>query len=369
MPYSGSGVFSPLITFVDGTEATAADQNSQDSDIAGGLTQAMTRAGLASATANIPMGGFKFTGLGMGSASGDSVNFGQITGFAPLAGAAFTGAVSFGSTISAAGTATFGAATFSGAVAFSGVTTVPTVATSDNSTNAASTANVTAKIAAQAAKTPQVTVLTTGSGTYTTPTGAAYLEITDMVGAGSGGGGSGSGSPGVGTAGGATTFGASLLTANGAPATSAFNSTTLPAAATATGGDTNISGALGGPSSVMNLGASNATGQAPSGASSPLGIGGTPGVVNNSPANVSAQNASGFGAGGGSGGNFTSGGVAVNSGWGGNAGAYLKAVIASPAATYAYAIGAAGTGGVAGTNGGPGGNGSGGFIRIVAHFQ
>ena len=142
MPYSGSGVFSPLITFANDTTATAEDQNSQDSDIAGGLTQAMTRAGLAAATANIPMGGFKFTGLGMGSSSGDSVNFGQLSAFAPLAGATFTGAVSFGSTISVTGAATFAAA------AFSGATTVPTVATNDNYDQVRpTTANVTAKIA------------------------------------------------------------------------------------------------------------------------------------------------------------------------------------------------------------------------------
>ena len=218
---------------------------------------------------------------------------------------------------------------------------------------------------------PQVTVLTTSTGTYTTPTVNGVLpldlEITDMCGGGSGGGGSGSGSPGVGTAGAATTFGASL-TANGGAATSAFNSTSFPTAATATGGDTNISGALGGPSSVMNLGASNSTGQAPPGASSPLGVGGTPGVINNSPASIAAQNANGFCAGGGSGGN-DSNAATYNSGWGGNAGGYLKAIIPTPAATYAYAIGAAGTGGAAGTNGGAGGNGSGGYIRVVAHWQ
>lgn len=155
MPYSGSGVFSPLITFADNTDATAADQNSQDGDIAGGLTQAMTRAGLAAATANIPMGGFKFTGLGMGSASADSVSFGQLSAYAALAGAAFGGAVSFGSTISVTGTATFGAATFGStisvtgaatfaAASFSGAVTVPTAAPGNNSTNAASTAFATA---------------------------------------------------------------------------------------------------------------------------------------------------------------------------------------------------------------------------------
>lgn len=80
LPFTNAGVFNPKITFVDGTPATAEDQNTQDGDIAGGLTQCMTRGGLAPATANIPMGGFKFTNLGPGSAATDSVNYGQIAG-------------------------------------------------------------------------------------------------------------------------------------------------------------------------------------------------------------------------------------------------------------------------------------------------
>lgn len=83
MPFSGSGVFTPLVTFHDATLATAEDQNDQDTDIAGGLTACATRAGLAAATANWPMGGFKLTGLGVGSASTDSVNLSQLTSISP----------------------------------------------------------------------------------------------------------------------------------------------------------------------------------------------------------------------------------------------------------------------------------------------
>jgi hypothetical protein len=217
---------------------------------------------------------------------------------------------------------------------------------------------------------PQTTVLTAGAGTYTTPTvnGARplYLEVTDMCGAGSGGGGSGP-TAGLGTAGGATTFGTSLLTANGAPATPANTSTTYPTPATATGGDTNISGGLGaGPASLNNLSA-NGYGQVAYGASSPLGNGGNPTVFNTGGL-TSATSASGFCSGGGAGG-IGSTGATYNSGWGGNAGAYLKATITSPAASYAYSVGAAGAGGVAGTNGSTAGNGAGGYIRVVAHWQ
>ena len=140
MPFSSSGTFNPLITFVDNTPATAEDQNAQDVDIAGGLSECLTRSGLAPATAALSLGGFQINNLGPGTAATDAVNLSQITGgYAPLAGATFTGAVVFDTTISATGTATFGAATFSGtatfsgAAIFSGATTVPTPATSDNS--------------------------------------------------------------------------------------------------------------------------------------------------------------------------------------------------------------------------------------------
>lgn len=212
---------------------------------------------------------------------------------------------------------------------------------------------------------PQPAVLTTGTAlTYTTPTvnGALplYLDVTDMCGAGSGGGGSGSGSPGVGAAGGATTFGS--LTANGGPVTPANTSATYPTPATATGGDTSVQGGLGGTVNIVGSVASVAS----SGASSPLGFGGSGGGVNTG-GDVAAGNATGYCAGGGAGGFGSS--ASYNSGWGGNAGAYLKAVITSPAATYTYTIGAAGSGGAAGTGGAVGGAGSGGFIRVVAHWQ
>ena len=80
MPFNGSGTFNPLLTFVANTPATAGDQNSQDSDIATGLSTCITTNGQSTPTANIPMGTFRFTGLGAGSASTDSVNFGQVFG-------------------------------------------------------------------------------------------------------------------------------------------------------------------------------------------------------------------------------------------------------------------------------------------------
>lgn len=60
------------------TDATAADQNTQDQDIAAGLSQCMTRAGLAPATANQNFGGFKANALGAGVAATDATTLGQV---------------------------------------------------------------------------------------------------------------------------------------------------------------------------------------------------------------------------------------------------------------------------------------------------
>lgn len=211
---------------------------------------------------------------------------------------------------------------------------------------------------------PVATTLTTGSGTYTVPAGAKYLEI-EMVGGGSGGGGSGSTAGGVGTAGGATTFGTSLLTANGGPATPTNLQTALPTPATAIAqaNDIAMSGALGGGQGLMN-GANAFLGFAPAGASSPFGGGGFPTSAGGLVPSIAAR---GYGSGGGAGGYGIN--ASVNTGWGGNSGAYIKSVITSPLASYAYSVGAGGTGGAAGTSGAPGSNGGGGIIRIIARFQ
>jgi hypothetical protein len=211
--------------------------------------------------------------------------------------------------------------------------------------------------------TPSVTVYTTGSGTYTTPTGATYIQVED-VGAGSGGGGSGTTTTGgAGGAGGATTFGS--LTANGGPATPTSGTGVSPSPATATGGDVNIGGGLGQIPSFVSTGWF----QGGIGASSCMGAGasgigayynGTSGVTSGAGA------ATGYGAGGGGGG--PTGAGIVNMGWGGDAGACLTKTIATPSATYSYSVGTAGTAGTAGTSGTAGSPGTGGIIVVTAHF-
>ncbi len=83
-PYDGSGTFSaytPGNPVVTGTTISSTAFNNTINDLcANGLSFAMTKDGQQTATANIPMGGFKFTGLGAGSSANDSARLAQIQG-------------------------------------------------------------------------------------------------------------------------------------------------------------------------------------------------------------------------------------------------------------------------------------------------
>lgn len=84
MPYNGSGTFTlpagnPVVT---GTTISSTTTNATNTDIANGLSNAVTRNGQSPATANLPMGGFKLTGLGEGTTAGESVAYGGSPAFA-----------------------------------------------------------------------------------------------------------------------------------------------------------------------------------------------------------------------------------------------------------------------------------------------
>ena len=53
---------------------------------------------------------------------------------------------------------------------------------------------------------------------------------------------------------------------------------------------------------------------------------------------------------------------------GGGAGGYVEKIIASPSATYSYAVGAGGTAGTAGSGGSAGGAGGSGIIIVEAYY-
>ena len=182
---------------------------------------------------------------------------------------------------------------------------------------------------------PTHQVFTSSSGTYTTPASCLYIRVR-MVGAGGAGGNSGPGAA-SGNAGGNTTFGTSLLAANGGSGGggSTGGSTSGGAGGTASGGTINLGGSPGGNGQSAFPGG-------PGGAS-PLfngaGQGGIAGVVLPS---IGVTNTGGGGGGGGGPGGSSAGA-------GGGSGGYVEAVISSPAATYAYAVGAGGTAGSGGT--------------------
>jgi len=79
MSFNGSGTYSlpagnPVTT---GTTISSTWANSTLSDIASALTNCVTRDGQSPPTANVPMGGYKLTGLGQATATGDALGWGK----------------------------------------------------------------------------------------------------------------------------------------------------------------------------------------------------------------------------------------------------------------------------------------------------
>lgn len=82
MPFNGSGTFvslpAPDFPALPGTTILASSFNANMNDVfTNGLTKCMTRDGQSPPTANIPMGGFKLTGVGNGTVDTDAAALGQ----------------------------------------------------------------------------------------------------------------------------------------------------------------------------------------------------------------------------------------------------------------------------------------------------
>lgn len=80
MPFDGAGtfaVYTPGTPYANGTTIDETVVNAVQSDFATGLTNCVTRDGQSPPTANLPMGGFKITGLAAGSAAGNSLRYEQ----------------------------------------------------------------------------------------------------------------------------------------------------------------------------------------------------------------------------------------------------------------------------------------------------
>lgn len=182
-----------------------------------------------------------------------------------------------------------------------------------------------------------------------------YLWIRMAGGGGGGGGGSTNNTGGAGGTGGTSTFGSSLLTAVGGDGGSVAGGAGNGGA----GGTATVAAPAYGTPIAGNGGAGifNAIVATPGPPSMghPLFGGGARGGTQLAGATNSGA--------GGSGGTTTGGASAYPGGSGGSGGG-VEAMIPSPSAAYAYAVGASGSAGTAGTGGGAGGAGGNGYIEV-----
>lgn len=205
-------------------------------------------------------------------------------------------------------------------------------------------------------KRPTIQKFTSGSGTYTTPAGVAYIKVR-MV--GGGGGGSGGGTGGItGVTGGNTTF--DTLTCNAGFSAGQGGAGPVGGTATIGSGWTGTAQRGGGAVGTELASASNGS-QGGCGGISPFGGNGS-GSWSTATASSALANS---GSGGGGGGSSTS----TFSGQGGSAGGYIEAVNYTPSSSYSYSVGAGGGAGAGGTNGGTGGNGGSGYIIVEEYYQ
>lgn len=202
-----------------------------------------------------------------------------------------------------------------------------------------------------------------GTGDSTLTFSAAVAPVYLHVQAVGGGGGGAGGGPSAATAstGGTTTFGSSLITCPGGTGGSGNagpggNGATPTALGTGAIG-LSQKGTQGTPGSTSPTPAGN-------GGSSPYFGGGATGSVAGA-GGVDGQPNSG---GGGQGGSASGGTV---TGGGGGSGAFVDAIISSPSATYAYAVGAGGAASAGSGGSGPqaGGNGAAGQIIVKEFYQ
>ena len=213
---------------------------------------------------------------------------------------------------------------------------------------------------------PTITRLTSGSGTYTVPTGVRYLTV-EMVGGGAGGGGGGtSATMGTGGDGGDTTFGSSLLIAEGGNGGREGSISTTGGAVTVNSPAVNIAAVVGDFGGGFDMPPGGGTGATKGGRGGSSPFGGAGGGAADRDGVTASHNSGSGGAGGGT--NFSS--ANARAGGGGGAGGYIKAMISGSdlESSYSYSVGAGGSSGSAGTNGYIGGAGGSGIIIITEHY-
>lgn len=122
MSYNGSGVFlinSPGNPVATATVISSTWANDLTADLATGLTTAYTKDGQSTPTNNLPMGGFKLTGVGLATATGDALSYGRAASVSSLTIGSLSGLLS-----GAAGVVS-GSNTLSATLTLNGSSSVP----------------------------------------------------------------------------------------------------------------------------------------------------------------------------------------------------------------------------------------------------
>jgi hypothetical protein len=213
---------------------------------------------------------------------------------------------------------------------------------------------------------PQITVMDSGSGTYTTPLGALYLKVRMCAGAGGSLGSWKLTTPSNASDGQSTTFGTAFLTCTGGGG--AFSGGTGGTGGTATGGDYNYAGINGGAGVGSAFSSASFSLQLVGGYGGGCVLfgGGTPHKTGGSTVGTAGLANSGCGA---AGAGLNANVNPASSGGGGGGGGSLEKRIDSPAATYDWVVGDGGNGSAAGDSGYAGAKGGSGRIIVEAHFQ
>lgn len=210
---------------------------------------------------------------------------------------------------------------------------------------------------------PTVQIFNSGSGTYTTPAGVKRIRVR-MVGSGTSGGGSGTGVGGTkGNGGNNSTFGTSLLTAQGGGLPTDAALPGIPGGFVVNSPAIDMGSLKGGYGQGRNQ-TSTGSDYANGGMGGVTLFGGSGGGASpSSPTGLAGQDNTGAGGGGAA---SPSAGVG---GSGGSSAGYVDAIINNPSSTYAYSVAASVSGGAAGTSGYVGGPSGSGKIIVEEYYQ
>src|SRR6266550_120570 len=128
MPRDASGNYTLPVNSVDpavaATTISSTDFNQLTNDLATEMTDSLDRSGKGAALANIPMGGFKLTGLGAPSSANDSARLTDLTLGGDVTGTLAASTVSKIQTVTVTGVTGTGNAVLSANATHTGITTI-----------------------------------------------------------------------------------------------------------------------------------------------------------------------------------------------------------------------------------------------------